>query len=53
MYISEIFNHLVRAGRPSNESNQVEDSGLPQGDTNITIPSNTFSRTVCLANYVA
>ena len=50
MYIPEIFNHLHRADRSSNVSNQMVDSDLPQGHTHLTIPSNRFSRAVCLAN---
>ena len=48
-YIPEIFNNLHDADRSSNDFKQVVDLDLPQGHTHLTIPSNRFSRVVCLA----
>ena len=50
MYMPEIFNHLLGKDRSFSESNQVVNSDLPQGHTHPIIPSNRFSRAVCLVN---
>ena len=53
LYIPEIFNHLFEADTSSNESDQMVDSDLPQGQTYLTFPINRFSTEVCIANKVA
>ena len=50
MHIPEIFKCLLGVDRSSNESDQMIDSDLPLGHTHLTIPSNMFSRAVCLVN---
>ena len=49
MYIPEIFKCLLGADRYSNNSDQMVDSDLPKGSSHLTIPTNRFSRAVCLA----
>ena len=50
MYIPEIIKSLLEADKPSEGSVQMADSNLPQGHKHLNIPSNRFSREVCLAN---
>ena len=50
IYFPEIFNSPLGTDRFSDGSVTMEDTDLPQGHTHLTIPSNRFSRAVCLAN---
>ena len=49
LYIPWMYNNLLGADRPSYLSVQMAEPALQQGHTHLTIPSNRFSRTVCLA----
>ena len=42
----------VARTRPSNGSVEIVDPDLPEGHTDLTIPSNRFSKAVCLLNQV-
>ena len=46
--IPEIWNNLLGVDRPSERPVQVPGLNLPKGHTHLTIPSNRFSRAVCL-----
>ena len=50
MYIPEIFNNLLGANSLSNGSVEIVDPDLPEGHTDLTIPSNRFSKAMCFLN---